>query len=69
MRVFFLLYRDDVKTFSWRKLLRYKPEAIRELLKELSDDETFISEDEPENKDFIEVQKQEFTDCYIAMDN
>ncbi|GFR03465.1 hypothetical protein TNCT_580321 [Trichonephila clavata] len=37
-----------------------KPEAIRELLKELGDDEEFISEDESENEDFIEVENSEF---------
>lgn len=33
-----------------------KPEAIRELLKELSNEEKFISGEELEDEDFIEVQ-------------
>ncbi|GFS87585.1 hypothetical protein NPIL_107071 [Nephila pilipes] len=38
-----------------------RPETIRELLKELSDEENYISEDESENEDCIEIQNHEFT--------
>ncbi|GFT13242.1 hypothetical protein TNCV_4077001 [Trichonephila clavipes] len=40
---------------------RGKPEAIRELLKELSDDTNLITEDKSEKEDFVEVQNHEFT--------
>ncbi|GFS72002.1 hypothetical protein NPIL_542281 [Nephila pilipes] len=38
-----------------------RPETTRELLKELSDEENYVSEDEFEN-DYIEIQNQELTD-------
>ncbi|GFS37192.1 hypothetical protein NPIL_275151, partial [Nephila pilipes] len=39
-----------------------RPEAILELLKELSDEDIYISEDGSENKDCVEIQNHEFTD-------
>ncbi|GFT71585.1 hypothetical protein NPIL_283231 [Nephila pilipes] len=39
-----------------------RPEAIRELLKELSDERNYVSEDESENEDCVEIQNHEFTD-------
>ncbi|GFT28920.1 hypothetical protein NPIL_244901 [Nephila pilipes] len=53
--------REGVKAFPRRKFLG-RPEAIRELLKELNDEENYISEDESQNEDSVEIQNYEFTD-------
>ncbi|GFS78568.1 hypothetical protein NPIL_604391 [Nephila pilipes] len=37
-----------------------RPEIIRELLKELSDEYSSISADESENEDYVEIQNHEF---------
>ncbi|GFS31711.1 hypothetical protein NPIL_319921 [Nephila pilipes] len=39
-----------------------RPETIRELLNALSDEDNYISGDESENKDCVEIQNHEFTD-------
>ncbi|GFU07586.1 hypothetical protein NPIL_670781 [Nephila pilipes] len=39
-----------------------RPVVIHELLKELSDEENYISEDESENEDCVEIQNHQFTD-------
>ncbi|GFT33234.1 hypothetical protein NPIL_370231 [Nephila pilipes] len=39
-----------------------RPEAFRELLNALSDEDNYISGDESENKDCVEIQNHGFTD-------